>query len=85
MATRFGKINTLFVYHAGGVDIFKVGQTVSESDDAREIAEIKDIGLEFESSIFSGYDLVDKEGNAIARFENGTYATWHDRPEASAK
>lgn len=81
MSTRFGKINTLFVYHAEGVDIFKVGQKVSESNDAREIAEIKDIGAEFENSIFCGYDLIDKDGNAIARFENGRYATWFDNPK----
>ena len=81
MATRFGKINTLFVYHTGGVDVFKVGQKVSESDDVREIGEIKDIGMEFEDSIFNGYDLVDKDGDAIARFEGGVYATWFDEPK----
>lgn len=78
----FGKINTLFVQHAQGTDVYKVGQNVSETDDLREIAEIRDIGCESENgNIFTGYDLIDKDGNTIARFENGIYSTWFDRPE----
>ncbi|MDF2563761.1 MAG: hypothetical protein K0Q53_156 [Massilibacillus sp.] len=81
----FGKINTLVVFHSNRSDIFKVGQLVGATEKARQIAEIKDIGAEFESSIFTGYDLFDENGNAIARFKNGTYATWFDEPEKGEK
>ena len=75
----FGKINTLFVYSANDAEIFKVGQKVGESEEAREIVEIRDISIQLQ--ITSGYGLFDKNGDAIALFQNGTYATWFDVPK----
>lgn len=77
----YGKINTLIVYRSNDAEIFKVGQKVGESSELREIAEIKDNGLQFEDITCTMYDLIDKNGDIIARFENGIYATWFDRPE----
>lgn len=77
----FGKINTLLVYGPKDVGIFRVGQRVAELGEAREIAEIRDIGMEFPDSITLGYGLFDKNGDAIALFQNGTYATWFDVPK----
>jgi hypothetical protein len=77
----YGKINTLFVYGPKDVEIYKVGQKRAEEGEPREIAEIRDIGMEFPDSITVGYDLLDKKGDLIARFEGGVYATWFDDPK----
>jgi hypothetical protein len=77
----FGKINTLLVYGRYEVDTFRVGQKIKE----HTIAEIKDVGMEFEDSIFSGYDLINENGNTLARFENGSYATYFDDPKEATK
>ena len=77
----FGKINTLFVYGPHNVDLFSIGQKIRE----HTIYEIKDIGKEFPDSITSGYDLIDENGNTLARFENGVYATYFDDPKSSDK
>ncbi|MDU2064396.1 MAG: hypothetical protein E6713_06090 [Sporomusaceae bacterium] len=68
----YGKINTLCVYASDRMDVYAIGGKIAESGEPREIAEIKDIVV--------GYDLLDKNGNLIARFENGTYSTWFDEP-----
>jgi len=77
----YGKINTLFVYGPNDVEIYKVGQKRAEAGESREIADIVDIGMEFPDSITVGYDLLDKNGDAIARFEGGVYAAWFDAPK----
>lgn len=72
-----GKIIRLEVHGNGntGRGIYSVGDYIPFAK--REIAEINDIGIQSENdNIFLGYDLVDKDGKAIARFENGTYITW---------
>jgi len=73
----FGKINTLIVYGPNRVESFGVGNKLKE----HTIFEIKDIGIEYEDSIFSGYDLIDENGNTLARFESGVYATYFDDPK----
>ncbi len=77
----FGKINALLVYGPKDVEIFKVGQKCAESGEPREIAEIRDLSTELPDGIILGYGLFDKSGDAIALFQDGTYATWFDRPE----
>ena len=77
----YGKINTLFVYGPNDVEIYKVGQKRAEAGESREIAEIRDLGTELPDGIILGYGLFDKSGDAIALFQDGTYATWFDAPK----
>lgn len=74
--SKFGKITRLEVHGHNGIGVYKVGER--EYFSKRIIAEIKDVSIEFESSLHAMYDILDENGNAIARFENGTYATWFD-------
>jgi len=88
----YGKIDCLTVYYgySGKADNYRVGQPIMSRDVdgniiTRYIETIKDAGNEFDSGIFTCYQLFDKNENLIAQFENGTYATWFDDAEKVIK
>jgi len=72
-------ITRLEVFNTNGVYVYEVGDIECVSN--RVIAEIKDLCKEFDGHMYVGYELVDKDGYMLARFENGTYATWFDKPD----
>lgn len=77
--SRYGKIQRLEIYGKNGVAVYEVGER--EYFSKRLITEIRDIGCESETgNIFTGYDVLDENGKCIARFENGTYATYFSEP-----
>jgi hypothetical protein len=75
-----GKINQISVYTAEGVETYSLGQPVPELNKNDGVV-MRNIGFIEKEGNSNSYQLLDKSRNMMARFENGTYATWFDDVE----
>lgn len=79
--TKYGKIIRIEVQNSMN-RLYEVGQL--EYFSKRMIAEIKDTSAEYEDSIFTAYEIIDKDGNCITRIENTACSVWYDVPDKKA-
>ena len=75
---KYGKIIRIEVQNSIN-RLYEVGQP--EYCSKRMVSEIKDTSVEYEDSIFTAYEIIDKDGNCITRIENAACSIWYDVPD----